>query len=55
MNSQAATENRTSWTQRCAIVVRHQLRIDPQRFKVDRGAIAHGHPIGANGPIPMRT
>ena len=34
-----------------AIVVRDQLKIDPARFNVDGGAIAHGHPIGATGAI----
>ncbi len=34
-----------------AIVVRDELRIDPARFNVDGGAIAHGHPIGATGAI----
>ena len=34
-----------------AIVVRDELNIDPARFNVDGGAIAHGHPIGATGAI----
>jgi acetyl-CoA C-acetyltransferase len=34
-----------------AIVVRDELMIDPARFNVDGGAIAHGHPIGATGAI----
>jgi len=34
-----------------AIVVRDELGIDPSRFNVDGGAIAHGHPIGATGAI----
>jgi acetyl-CoA C-acetyltransferase len=34
-----------------AIVVRDELKIDPARFNVDGGAIAHGHPIGATGAI----
>jgi acetyl-CoA C-acetyltransferase len=34
-----------------AIVVRDELEIDPARFNVDGGAIAHGHPIGATGAI----
>jgi acetyl-CoA C-acetyltransferase len=34
-----------------ALVVRDQLHIDPARFNVDGGAIAHGHPIGATGAI----
>jgi len=34
-----------------AIVVRDELKIDPDRFNVDGGAIAHGHPIGATGAI----
>ncbi|MGJ7494400.1 thiolase family protein [Variovorax sp. RT4R15] len=34
-----------------AIVVRDELDIDPSRFNVDGGAIAHGHPIGATGAI----
>ncbi len=34
-----------------AMVVRDELRIDPTRFNVDGGAIAHGHPIGATGAI----
>jgi acetyl-CoA C-acetyltransferase len=34
-----------------AIVVRDELKIDPSRFNVDGGAIAHGHPIGATGAI----
>jgi acetyl-CoA C-acetyltransferase len=34
-----------------AIVVRDELGIDPARFNVDGGAIAHGHPIGATGAI----
>jgi len=32
-----------------AAVVRDALKIDPSRFNVDGGAIAHGHPIGATG------
>lgn len=34
-----------------AMVVRDDLQIDPARFNVDGGAIAHGHPIGASGAI----
>jgi acetyl-CoA C-acetyltransferase len=34
-----------------AFVVRDELEIDPSRFNVDGGAIAHGHPIGATGAI----
>jgi acetyl-CoA C-acetyltransferase len=34
-----------------AIAVRDELGIDPARFNVDGGAIAHGHPIGATGAI----
>jgi len=34
-----------------ALVVRDQLGIDPARFNVDGGAIAHGHPIGATGAV----
>jgi acetyl-CoA C-acetyltransferase len=34
-----------------AIVVRDELEIDPARFNVDGGAIAHGHPIGATGAV----
>jgi acetyl-CoA C-acetyltransferase len=34
-----------------AIVVRDELGIEPSRFNVDGGAIAHGHPIGATGAI----
>jgi acetyl-CoA C-acetyltransferase len=34
-----------------ALVVRDELHIDPSRFNVDGGAIAHGHPIGATGTI----
>jgi acetyl-CoA C-acetyltransferase len=34
-----------------AIVVRDELKIDPSRFNIDGGAIAHGHPIGATGAI----
>ena len=34
-----------------ALVVRDELNIDPSRFNVDGGAIAHGHPIGATGAI----
>jgi acetyl-CoA C-acetyltransferase len=34
-----------------ALVVRDELDIDPSRFNVDGGAIAHGHPIGATGAI----
>ncbi|MGK5056666.1 thiolase family protein [Janthinobacterium sp. LB2P49] len=34
-----------------AIVVRDELQIDPARFNIDGGAIAHGHPIGATGAI----
>jgi len=34
-----------------AIVVRDELEIDPSRFNIDGGAIAHGHPIGATGAI----
>jgi acetyl-CoA C-acetyltransferase len=33
------------------IVVRDELGIDPARFNIDGGAIAHGHPIGATGAI----
>jgi acetyl-CoA C-acetyltransferase len=34
-----------------AVVVRDELQIDPARFNVDGGAIAHGRPIGATGAI----
>jgi acetyl-CoA C-acetyltransferase len=34
-----------------AIVVRDELKIEPSRFNIDGGAIAHGHPIGATGAI----
>lgn len=34
-----------------AIVVRDELKIDPSRFNIDGGAIAHGHPIGATSAI----
>ncbi|BAL24045.1 thiolase family protein [Azoarcus sp. KH32C] len=34
-----------------ALVVQSELDIDPARFNVDGGAIAHGHPIGASGAI----
>lgn len=34
-----------------AIVVRDELKIDPSRFNIDGGAIAHGHPIGATGAV----
>ncbi|WP_280156499.1 thiolase family protein [Piscinibacter sp. XHJ-5] len=34
-----------------ALVVRDELKVDPDRFNVDGGAIAHGHPIGATGAI----
>lgn len=34
-----------------ALVVRDELRIDPHRYNVDGGAIAHGHPIGATGAV----
>lgn len=34
-----------------ALVVRDELGIDPARFNVDGGAIAHGHPIGATGAV----
>jgi len=34
-----------------ALVVQSELDIDPARFNVDGGAIAHGHPIGATGAI----
>ncbi len=34
-----------------ALVVRDELKIDPAKFNVDGGAIAHGHPIGATGAI----
>lgn len=33
------------------LVTQNELRIDPERFNVDGGAIAHGHPIGATGAI----
>jgi len=33
------------------LVVRDELKIDPAKFNVDGGAIAHGHPIGATGAI----
>jgi acetyl-CoA C-acetyltransferase len=33
------------------LVVRDELGIAPERFNVDGGAIAHGHPIGATGAI----
>jgi acetyl-CoA acetyltransferase len=32
-------------------VVRDELKIAPEKFNVDGGAIAHGHPIGATGAI----
>jgi acetyl-CoA C-acetyltransferase len=34
-----------------ALAVRDELRIDADRFNVDGGAIAHGHPIGATGAV----
>lgn len=34
-----------------ALVAQQQLDIDPARFNVDGGAIAHGHPIGATGAV----
>jgi acetyl-CoA C-acetyltransferase len=34
-----------------AIVVRDELQIEPSRYNIDGGAIAHGHPIGATGAI----
>ncbi|GAB3256314.1 thiolase family protein [Chitinimonas naiadis] len=34
-----------------ALAVRDELKIDPARFNIDGGAIAHGHPIGATGAI----
>jgi acetyl-CoA C-acetyltransferase len=34
-----------------ALVVQRELGIDPERFNVDGGAIAHGHPIGASGAV----
>ena len=34
-----------------ALAVRDELKIDPARFNVDGGAIAHGHPIGASGAV----
>jgi len=34
-----------------ALVVRNELDIDPAKFNVDGGAIAHGHPIGATGAV----
>lgn len=34
-----------------AMVVRDELKIEPAKFNVDGGAIAHGHPIGATGAI----
>ncbi len=34
-----------------ALVVRDELAIAPERFNIDGGAIAHGHPIGATGAI----
>lgn len=34
-----------------ALVVQSELDIDPERYNVDGGAIAHGHPIGATGAI----
>jgi acetyl-CoA C-acetyltransferase len=34
-----------------ALAVRDELRIDANRFNVDGGAIAHGHPIGATGAV----
>lgn len=33
------------------LVVRDELGIAPERFNVDGGAIAHGHPIGATGAV----
>jgi acetyl-CoA C-acetyltransferase len=33
------------------LVVQSELKIDPERFNIDGGAIAHGHPIGATGAI----
>ncbi|WP_087733985.1 thiolase family protein [Paraburkholderia piptadeniae] len=34
-----------------AIAVRDELKIDPLKFNIDGGAIAHGHPIGGTGAI----
>jgi acetyl-CoA C-acetyltransferase len=34
-----------------ALAVQQELGIDPARFNIDGGAIAHGHPIGATGAI----
>jgi acetyl-CoA C-acetyltransferase len=34
-----------------ALAVRDELRIHADRFNVDGGAIAHGHPIGATGAV----
>jgi acetyl-CoA C-acetyltransferase len=34
-----------------ALVAQSELGIAPERFNVDGGAIAHGHPIGATGAI----
>ena len=34
-----------------ALVAQSELDIDPARFNIDGGAIAHGHPIGATGAI----
>lgn len=34
-----------------ALAVRDEFKIDPAKFNVDGGAIAHGHPIGATGAI----
>jgi acetyl-CoA C-acetyltransferase len=34
-----------------ALAIRDELGIDPQRYNVDGGAIAHGHPIGATGAV----
>ena len=34
-----------------AIIVRDELKIEPSRYNIDGGAIAHGHPIGATGAI----
>jgi acetyl-CoA C-acetyltransferase len=34
-----------------AMLVQSELQIDDDRFNVDGGAIAHGHPIGATGAV----
>jgi acetyl-CoA C-acetyltransferase len=34
-----------------ALAIRDELGIDPEKYNIDGGAIAHGHPIGATGAI----